>query len=317
MKHYIGIDVSKLKLDVDFCSKLEVYDNEASSIKKLIVKLLRLYKKDQLGLVICEATGGYEQKVVKACHKAQLPVHVAHANKVRYFAKSQGLLAKTDKIDAKVLSDYARLLKPEADSLLKSKSAEEIAELLRRREQLQADKKRETNRLDKITNKGIKDSIERHIKLLDDLIKKIEQQLSKLKENEDVKANYDLLFSIPSVGNLTACYLLSTLPEIGSLSHKALSALVGVAPFNNDSGNSHGKRFISGGRSRLRKVLYMVALSAIRCNIALRAFYKRLLEKGKLKKVALVAVIRKLLGVISSIIKRQTPWESEYPKACG
>ncbi len=314
MSHYIGIDVSKARLDVDWMSESKTYANDLKAIKKLTGQLLKLRGKNILSLVVCEATGGYERKLVNACHQAKIPIHLAHANKVRYFAKSQGLLAKTDKIDAHVLSDYGRLLQPKADLVLLNKETEEMAELLKRREQLQADRKREGNRLDKITNKKIKHSIDDHIKWLDKNIKAIEDELHLLRKTEGISSDCDLLTSIPGVGNLTAYYLLASLPEIGKLSHKALAALVGVAPYNHDSGANQGKRFIQGGRSRLRQVLYMSAITTIRCNPDLKVFYCRLREKGKPVKVALIAVIRKLIAMASSVLKRGTIWQMDFQR---
>ena len=215
-------------------------------------------------------------------HEANLPVHVAHANKVRHFAKSKGLLAKTDKIDAQILSEYGVLLKPEADELLLNKSTEKIGKVLKRRDQLISDRKRDQTRLDKELDEDVKQSINDHIGWLDKEIKKQDAVLKELSQAEEVKQNYELLTSIPSIGWISACYLLSCLPEVGKLSSKALSSLVGVAPYNNDSGKGQGRRRIQGGRSHLREVLYMVSMSAIRCNGDLRAFYKRLKEeKGK------------------------------------
>lgn len=146
MTNYVGVDVSKARLDVDWLGEPKAYNNEKLSIKKLITALSGLKSKGRLSLVVCEATGGYEQKIVRACHEAGIPIHVAHANKVRHFAKSKGLLAKTDSIDAAVLTDYGRLLKPEADTLLLNETSQEIADKLRRREQLQADRKREKSK---------------------------------------------------------------------------------------------------------------------------------------------------------------------------
>lgn len=312
MKYYIGIDVSKARLDVDWLDQPKAYDNIQSAIMILINELHALNNQEKLALVVCEATGGYEQKFVRACHDADLPVHVAHPNKVRHFAKSKGLLAKTDNIDAKVLSSYGSLLLLRADVLLLNKNTEKIAEKLRRREQLQADKKRETNRLDKEFSNDIKESIQSRIDWLDKAVKALEKDLAKLKKCDDVQKDHDLLTSIPAIGDLTAHYLLSYLPEIGKVSHKALAALVGVAPFNNDSGKGHGKRFIQGGRSRLRQVLYMAAVTAIRFNPSLKLFYTHLREQGKLAKVAIVAVIRKLLSMANSVMQRQTPWLAEY-----
>jgi transposase len=312
MKYYVGIDVSKSRLDVDWLGQPKAYNNNKPAVATLIKDLQALKEQATLALVICEATGGYEQKIVRACHEAGLPVHVAHPNKVKHFAKSKGLLAKTDKIDAKVLSDYGTLLSPKADTLLLNKNTAKIAENLRRREQLQADKKRDTNRLDKELSDDIKQSIQNHVDWLDKEITTLGRNLAELKKCDDVKINHGLLTSVPAIGDLTAHYLLSYLPEIGKVSHKALAALVGVAPFNNDSGKGHGKRYIQGGRSRLRQVLYMAAITAIRFNPPLKSFYTRLREQGKLAKVALIAVIRKLLSMANSVMHRQTPWEVEY-----
>ena len=143
VKHYIGIDVSKARLDVDWLGNPKAYNNEGKDLKKLVSALILLKESKQLSLVICEATGGYEQKIVKACNEAEISVHDAHANKVRHFAKSQGLLAKTDSIDVVVLTDYGRLLKPGADMFHLNETTGKIAEKLRRREQLQADRKRD------------------------------------------------------------------------------------------------------------------------------------------------------------------------------
>ena len=187
MKHYLGIDVSKEHVDVDCSGETFNYRNQQSGLEPLITKLKGMHKRDELKLVICEATGGYEQSLVSACQEAGLPVHVAHANKIRHFAKSKGLLAKTDKLDARVLSEYGRVFNPEAKPLYLSKNMEEIKDLLKRREQLQADKKREKNRLDKITKQQIAKSIKGHINWLDKEIKAIEQLLTTLEKSEDVK----------------------------------------------------------------------------------------------------------------------------------
>lgn len=312
MSSYIGIDVSKMQLDVDWLGSAKTYENNSSGVKRLIKVLRTLNSEHKLSLIICEASGGYEQEIVRACHEAQLPIHVAHANKVRHFAKSQGLLAKTDKMDAKVLSDYGRLLQPEADSILLNDATEKMAELLKRREQLLADKKREHNRLDKKLGRDIERSIKCHIKWLDENITEIDNLLAELKKSDGVKENHNLLTSIPAIGDISAFYLQACLPELGKLSNKALAALIGVAPFNNDSGKSCGKRFIQGGRSKLRQILYMAAITATRYNRDLRSFYLRLVAHGKPTKVAIIAVIRKLITMANSVIKRRSPWVDIY-----
>ena len=312
MKHYIGIDVAKAQLDVDWLGVPKVFNNNASGVKKLIKALGLLQEKGELSLALCEATGGYEQGLVRACHEEKLPIHVAHPNKVRHFAKARGLLAKTDKLDAKILSDYGRVFEPKADSLLLNASTKKIAELLKRREQLKADKQREYNRLDKLNSKDMTGSVNKHIKWLKKEIQALDKQLSLLKSNEEVKGSHELLCSIPGIGDITAYYLVSNLPELGHLCHKALSSLVGVAPFNRDSGYGQGKRYIQGGRTALRKGLYMAALTASRRNPSLKIFYTRLREKGKPAKLALIAVMRKLLTIANSVIQRQNPWEKNY-----
>lgn len=263
-------------------------------------------------MVLCEASGGYEQKLVLACHAAMIPLHVVHANHIRHFAKSLGVKAKTDVIDAKMISAYGRERKPESDNFFLSENALKIRDLLKRREQLLADKKRENNRSDKIDNKDVKDFIASHIKWLDGSIKEIDKLLLNLHKSDDVKKNHALLKSIPGIGNLLACYLITSLPELGKISHKSLAALVGVAPYNHDSGSSQGKRFIQGGRSMLRQMLYMAAMTCIKWNPALKAFYGRLRAAGKPGKVALIAVIRKLLSIANSVMLRQTVWQESY-----
>ena len=308
MEGYVGIDISKLRLDVDLQGSPYEVSNDAKGIRKLTKKLKNLHTQEKLILVICEASGGYEAPLVTACHEQDLPIHVAHANKVRSFAKSTGLLAKTDQLDAKVLSRYGCLLKPQADTLQLSKNAEKIRSLLKRREQLQKDKKGESNRLDKLTDVDIKHSIKAHIKWLNGEIKKIESALDQQCQAEEIKTKHDLLTSVPAIGSLSAYYLIAYLPELGTLNHKPLTALVGVVPYNRDSGSFNGKRYIQGGRGVLRHLLYMAAVTAIRCNPDLSVFYKRLRDAGKPAKVALVAVIRKLLTIVNSVMHRQTPW---------
>ena len=316
MKTYIGVDVSKPRLDVDWKGKAIQFDNNKSGINKMIGRLKSLNEKEALSSVVLEASGGYEKYLVKACYENDLPVHVAHANKVRSFAKSKGILAKTDTLDASVLSEYGSVMHVEPDKQLLTENAEKIRLLLGRREQLMNDRQREKNRLDKIDDTVIKTSVESHVKWLSDEIKTIDQQLDESSQTPDVKFTHDLLTSIPSVGNLVANYLIANLPELGSINHKALAALVGVAPYNRDSGGFSGKRFIQGGRRELRRILYMSALSSIRFNADMKIFYKRLRDAGKPVKVALIAVVRKLLSVINSVVKRQTPWQEKLEQSC-
>lgn len=314
MKTYIGVDISKPRLDVDWQGKSIDFENNPNGINKLIAKLHKLNEQDKLSSVVLEASGGYERKLVQACHDSHLPVHVAHANKVRSFAKSKGILAKTDKLDASVLSEYGLLMNVDPDKVLLTENAEKIRLLLGRREQLMNDRQREKNRLDKLDKGVIKTSVESHIQWLSDEIKTIDKQVEGCAQSADVKQKHDLLISIPSVGPLVANYLIGNLPELGLFNHKSIAALVGVAPFNRDSGSFNGKRFIQGGRRELRRILYMSAISSIRFNPDMKVFYKRLRAAGKPAKVALIAVVRKLLSVINSVVKRQTPWQENIEK---
>lgn len=313
MKCYIGIDISKKMLDVDGINPIRQIANEEKAIKHFIshIHTLIVQKKASV-LIICEASGGYEQALVAACRLAQIPIHLAHANKVRAFAKAQGILAKTDKLDASVLSQYGRLLKVKPNEFLLSENAETIKSLLKRRKQLIDEKLREQNRLDILKNNTVKDSISRHLDWIKEEIKLLEQTLKALQKTSTIQGPMKLLTSIPGVGNLVASYLIAFLPELGKLPPKAISALVGLAPFNRDSGKFNGTRFIQGGRANLRHILYMSAVASTRWNSDLQTFYKRLRDSGKPAKIALVAVARKLLTMANSVMLRQTPWQTLF-----
>ena len=309
MKNVVGIDISKQLLDVDWLNKPITFDNSKEGINQLIAKLSKL---NSLSLVICEASGGYEQKLVHACHISNLPIHVAHANKIRHFAKSKGLLAKTDKLDARVLTEYGKLMNISKDTLHLSENMLKIKQLLKSREQLQGDRKREKCLSDKIDTPAIVDSIDKHVKWLSESIKEIDEQLSELKKDDSIEQSYKLLTFIPGVGVMSAYYLISNLPELGKISNKAIAALVGVVPFNRDSGCYNGKRYIHGGRRKLRETLYMAALTATQFNNELKTFYQRLITEKKPAKVAIVAVLRKLLSMINSVMRRKSVWKENH-----
>ncbi|TVQ76049.1 MAG: IS110 family transposase, partial [Flavobacteriales bacterium] len=273
MGYCIGIDVSKKRLDVDKLGKPMEVNNDELGITSLIGELTLLLNQGQLDLVLCEASGGYEQKLLRACHVNGIPIHLVHANNIKYFSRSKGIKAKTDKLDAKTISAYGNERKPEPDIFYLNETSEKIRLMLKRREQLIADKRREVCRLDKIENLDILEMIKAHIEWLDKSIKDIGGKLLDLKKSDDVKESHALLKSIPGIGDLLANYLIAFLPELGKLSHKALAALVGVAPFNHDSGEHQGKRFIQGGRSKLRQLLYMAAMTSIKWNMPLQSAY--------------------------------------------
>ena len=308
MKQYIGIDIGKFELDLFDGNNYFKFPNTVEGIKEIISQLSNENKNNLF--VIFEATGGYEQKLSELLTEATIAFKRVHPNKVRHYAKSLGSLAKTDKLDSKLLRQFGESQMLErADELLDEETAE-LKALLTRREQLIHDKVREINRIDKIANKIIKESLEQHIEWLKTEITRLEKQIANIsKQNPDLKEKIKLYASIKGVGPLTAAYLVTHLPELGKIEHAQLSSLVGVAPMNSDSGKKKGKRSIQAGRASIRKILYMAALSAIRSNKDIKEFYNRLRNKGKLFKVAIAAAMRKLIIMANSVAKRGTPWQ--------
>lgn len=318
MNDFIGIDVSKSTLDVSINNRLLQLDNNNKGFKKLLTDMPENITPETT-ICCCEATGGYEQAVCNYLRSAGYSVHVAHANRVKSFAKSRGYLAKTDAIDAHMLSEYAELMKVSDNAKHQTESELILRDLVKRREQLIDKKTQETNQLDKPMSKPLSLSIKRSIKWLEKEIKQIEKALAECQKHEEIAHKFKLLTSIPSVGSITASTIISYLPELGQLENNQLNALVGVAPYNNDSGKKQGYRRIQGGRGRVRSVLYMAALSSIRFNPDINHFYVRLKEKGKPFKVAIVAVMRKLLSVMNSVIRRKSEWvtPAEYGQLVG
>lgn len=314
MKIYVGVDVGKFNLDVYYLNKHFQITNDSTGIASLLEDFKNNITTSDNIVVICEATGGYEQLLIKTLLKHAISFHIAHPNKVRAFAKTQGILAKTDRIDAIILRDYGELIHPQPSKNLLSESANTIRSLIKRRDQLLDDQRREQARLDKLTLPDVKNSVQSHITWIAQEINNINAKIEKASMEDTIKQQVELLTSVPSVGNFTALMLISYLPELGNANGAQISALVGVAPFNKDSGRYKGKRFIQGGRSMIRKSLYMSAVSSIRWNPDMKSFYTRLRKSGKPAKVALVAVMRKLLILLNNIIKRQTPWEINNPK---
>jgi len=313
MKLFIGVDVSKEVLDIHYNGNTVNVTNNQKGLTRLHTLLKKeVIKGNEIAMIVCEATGGYENKLVEFMMLNQLPIHRAHANKIRAYAKYLGKLAKTDKIDAYIIASYAQNADIEAD---KPRMEEEkiLAGLLKRREQLKADKARELNRLDKDLSGTVIKSAKSHIKWLEKEIANIDKEIKKTLENKELNAKMELLKSIPSIGDVTASILIAFLPELGKSDEKRLAALIGVAPFAKESGKYKGTRRIMGGRDIVRKALYMAALSSVRHYKEMREFYLRLTGKGKKCKVALIAVVRKLIKVLSSVMDRQTPWQEVCP----
>jgi len=303
---YVGIDVSKGALDVAVQpgGERRREANDAAGVARVVQRLRQL----QPALVVCESTGGWEWPLAAALGAARLPVAVVNPRQVRDFAKATGRLAKTDDLDAQVLARFAEAVKPEPRPLAED-TVRALDQLVTRRQQLIEMRTAETNRRQLATGR-LRHHLEEHIAWLSRQVDDLDRELEQLVRASPLwRAQDDLLRSVNGVGPVLSATLLAQLPELGRLSHKAVAALVGLAPFNQDSGTRRGKRAIRGGRSGVRHVLYMATLSAVRSNPVLRAFYQRLLQAGKLKKVALVAAMHKLLIILNAMARDQRPWE--------
>jgi transposase len=302
----VGIDVSKGLLDVAVLPEGESWSatNDEEGITQVVKRLKSLRPR----LVVLEATGGMETALVGAAATARLPVVVVNPRQVRDFAKSVGALAKTDAIDARVLARFAEAVRPEVRPL-KDKEASQLSALIARRRQLVEMLTSEKNRLGSALE-AIHPSIEEHIEWLEQRLTDINGKLRKaIKKSPVWRAKEQLLRTAPGVGAVLSATLVAGLPELGALNRKRIAALVGVAPFNRDSGKYRGKRCIWGGRGSVRAVLYMATLAATRFNPVIRAFYLRLCAAGKEKKVALTACMRKLLTILNAMVKTGTPWQ--------
>ena len=305
-KCYVGIDVSKQCLDVYILpsKKYMRFENNLKDIKKLINKV-KLFSDV---LVAMQANGGYEHRVAQALTKAGLPTAVLNPSRARDFAKSLGKLAKTDRIDAECIALFAQNTQPSAN-ITCNEELQNLSDANIRRSQLLGLLGMENNRLEQARGTS-KKSIQRIIKALEKELKTIDEDLKKqIDENQEYKATSELLQSIKGVGVVTATEIIAGLPELGNLGKKQITALVGLAPYNKDSGMMRGKRMIRGGRSALRKALYMATLVATRYNDQIKTFYQRLCA-SKPKKVALVACMHKLLIIMNAMVKNKEPWRA-------
>lgn len=302
---FIGIDVSKDTLDVGLIPTGEYmsFSNTTDGIKKLTKKL----KKSSPHRIVIEATGGYESHLVRKLLEVELPCSVVNPRQIRQYARSRGKLAKTDKLDAFVLAEYGKSCNPRL-AILKSSNRVELERLLRRRAQVVEMATMERNH--KRSELGVlSEQADEMLTLLNAQLCRLEDAIEHVVSSDDeLKSDNTLLRSIPGVGLVLSSTVLAMLPEVKELNRKELAAIVGVAPFNCDSGNMRGSRHIYGGRKSVRNVLYMATISAIRFNSAIKQFYVGLVERGKAKKVAIVACMRKLLGIIGAIIKTKTAW---------
>ena len=305
----VGIDVSKAQLDVEIrpSGEKQSFANDKVGNKALVKWLAKIAPT----LIVLEATGGYERQVTRALVSTDLPAVVVNPRQVRDFAKATGQLAKTDSIDAGVLAHFAEVIRPELRPLPDAVTLELRALTSRRRHLLEMIAA-EYNRLE-MTSKAVRKSINAHVGYLEQALERINQELDRAIEQSPIwKENEDLLRSAKGIGPVTSRTLLAELPELGTLDRKQIAALVGVAPFNRDSGSLKGRRSIWGGRAPVRGALYMATLVATRRNPVIRDFYNRLMAKGKLFKVALIACMRKLLTILNSMIKHKTRWSNSF-----
>jgi transposase len=302
---FVGIDVAKDKLDIAVLGekKASQVGNDEIGIAKLIKKLHTL----DLELIVVEATGGYQRTVVLRLYEAGLPVAVVNPSRVRQYARASGLLAKTDKLDAFNLAEFGKQMEPRRFQA-KSEGGRYVSALLVRRRQVEEMLKAEKSRLQTVST-AMQGSVERMIEVLKEEIKQLEQELDKfMKENEEWQAQEQILTSAKGVGRVTATTLLAELPELGKLDRKKIAALVGLAPMNADSGKKRGYRKTKGGRVEVRNVLYMSTLVATRYNPLIQAQYQELLKRGKVKKVALTACMRKFLTILNAMMRDQVPF---------
>jgi transposase len=307
---YAGIDVSKAELEVAVGEQAWTVSNDVAGTEALVDRL----RESSPELVVLEATGGHETAAVAALAEAGLPVVVVNPRQVRDFGRATGQLAKTDRIDARVLALFAERVRPEVRPLPDA-DAQELQALLARRRQLIGMMVAEKNRL-KTAPAAVAKGIRRHIEWLKRQLKSVDSDLDgRIRKSPVWRAKEDLLRSVPGIGPVASRTLIGELPELGKLNRRQIAALAGVAPLNRDSGTLRGKRMVWGGRRSVRVALYMAALTASQCNPVIREFYERLLARGKPPKVALTACMRKLLVILNAMARDGVPWNPDIQRS--
>jgi transposase len=303
---FVGIDISKAHLEVAVIpgDQTFTYPNTEAEVQKLMQRLKKLNPQ----IILLEATGGYEFLLLAALREEGLPACFINPKLVRNFARSAGISAKTDRLDARVLALYACRLRPQPRTL-PTEQQQELKHLMTRRRQLQDMIQMEKNRLEHAPFPRLGDSLKKHIGFLEDQLAALDREIDDFfRQNPLWSEQNRTITGVCGVGSLTALALAAYLPELGRLTRKEVASLGGLAPFNRDSGQWRGSRHIEGGRRQVRQALYMATLSATRFNPVIRTFYQRLLAKGKAPKVALTASMRKLLVILNAMVKKQQPW---------
>jgi len=303
---FVGIDVSKAAWDVHLLPQGQ--SHRLSADQAGLSQLLVLLPAVGSCLIVIESSGGYERQLASGLHDAGHQVAIVNPVHVRHFAKGLGWLAKPDRIDAHILARFGQLAGPRVTPQSPEKQAELAALVLARRQLIEM-RTMETNRLELLLHQAARRSHEKVIQVLQRQIDELDKKISHAITTDDHwKGRLEQLTSVPSIGTVTGATLLAELPELGQLNRQKITALTGLAPFNNDSGRHRGKRSIYGGRAAARQALYMATLTAVRCNVSIKAFYQRLLKHGKPKMVAIVAAMRKLLIILNALIKSGNSW---------
>lgn len=304
---FVGIDVSKERLDVCVrpAGETAQFVRDGEGIKALVDRMQQIAPQ----IVVLEATGGFEAPVVAALADGGVAVAVVNPRQIRDFAKSSGRLAKTDALDAEAIAHFAEAIKPEPRPLLDGQ-AREFKALVARRRELVDMIVREKNRFHQAVEKRVIKDLKAHIRFLESRLESIDDDIDGAVRSSPLwRAKEDLLRTVPGVGERTARTLLAEMPELGSLSRRKIASLAGLAPMNRDSGMWRGRRMIQGGRRGVRSALYMAALIASRYNPLFKTYYQRLLSSGKAKKLALLAIARKLLVALNAMIRDNKPWK--------
>lgn len=307
-EHFVGIDVSKDWFDVAVLGERGTV--QFANTKKGIAKLVKQMMSVQPQLIVVEATGGYEEALVLTLFEAGLPVALVSPQRVRQYARAKGRLAKSDPLDAQLLAEYGKAIQPRL-FVGKNEERKQLSALVGRRNQLKAMLQAEKNRL-RAQSGAVRTSLEKVIACLQAELKQMDQQIcTLLQEHTELQAQEKLLRTAKSIGAVTAATLLADLPELGQLDRQEIAALVGVAPMNSDTGKKRGYRKTKGGRPDVRRTLYMATLTGIRYNPVLKPHYDQLRKRGKEKKVAITACMRKILTILNAMMRDQQPFR--YP----
>ncbi len=302
----VGVDTGKTQLDI-YIRPLDIYFT-VSNDEKGINKAIKEIKKHKPTRIVIEATGRLEQAFIIACANEKLPFVVANPVRIKKFAGSVGQLAKTDKLDAKLIAYYSEAIKPKL-STLKPETLRKMSDLLSRRCQLMEIRTMEKNRL-QILPKSLESTINPMLTVINNQLTKIDNKMVKLIEQcEEYQIKNDIIQSVPGVGNVVAFSLLSNMSELGYITNKEAAALVGVAPINRESGIYKGKRMIRGGRHQIRTAMFMSMMSAMQCNPVFKATYQRLVAAGKPKKIAIIACVRKMIVILNSMVRDGVYWD--------